>query len=95
MMVLDADDEVMSRSGGLYVWVEIGERSASLKPPERAASRIVVHSNQHCFEGPTTYLNFNSLPWTIKLFNIRALLSSQGSGLAVLWAGNALTTRVC
>ncbi len=43
MVVFDADEEVMSRSGGLHVLVEIGERSASRTAPRRAASRIVIN----------------------------------------------------
>ena len=55
MVVFDADEEVMSRSGGLHVLVEIGERSASRR---RAASRIC--GNQHCNESATTYKHLKS-----------------------------------
>lgn len=52
MMMFDAGDEVMSKSGGLHVWDEIGERSASLEAPRRAAKCIVC--NQHRIESTTT-----------------------------------------
>jgi len=81
MVVFDADEEVMSRSGGLHVLVEIGERSASRTAPRRAASRIVI---QHCNESATTYKHLSSSLAITAHYSVKSYLGAVQ--YIIIWA---------